>query len=130
MNDNPSSGNIQGIRNIIVRELLANDVSIEAWNSNAVNQRTPLNSTTRYSVLDYSKTAAFQPQITLRNQGLNPLDSVVVTMNIDDDVTGYTISDTYALSPALAAGDTTTISLATIGLDTFSCAAVEPRIRC
>ena len=119
VNDNPSSGNIQGIRNIIVRELLSNDVSIEAFNSNAVNQRTPLNSTTRYSVLDYSKTNAFQPRITLRNQGLNPLDSVVITMNIDDDVTGYAISDTYALSPALAAGDTTTIALAAIGLDTL-----------
>ena len=41
VNDNPSSGNIQGIRNIIVRELLSSDVSIEAFNSNAVNQRTP-----------------------------------------------------------------------------------------
>ena len=54
VDDNPSSGNIQGIRNIIVRELLSSDVSIEAFSSNAVNQRTPLNSTT-YSVLDYSK---------------------------------------------------------------------------
>ena len=119
VNDNPSSGNIQGIRNIIVRELLSNDVSIEAFNSNAVNQRTPLNSTTRYSVLDYSKTTAFQPRLTLRNQGLSALDSVVITMNIDDDVSGYTISDTYQLSPALAAGDTTTIALAAIGLDTL-----------
>ncbi|MEC7158952.1 MAG: choice-of-anchor J domain-containing protein, partial [Bacteroidota bacterium] len=119
VNDNPSSGNIQGIRNIIVRELLSSDVSIEAFNSNAVNQRTPLNSTTRYSVLDYSKTSAFQPRVTLRNQGLNALDSVVITMNIDDDVTGYAISDTYTLSPALAAGDTTTIALAAIGLDTL-----------
>ena len=119
VNDNSSSGNIQGIRNIVIRELLSNDVSIEVFNSNAVNQRTPLNSTTRYSVLDYSKTAAYQPLLTLRNQGLNALDSVVITMNIDDDVTGYTISDTYALSPALLAGDTTTIALSAIGLDTL-----------
>ena len=98
---------------------MSNDVSIEAFNSNAVNQRTPLNSTTRYSVLDYSKTNAFQPRITLRNQGLNALDSVVITMNIDDDLTGYAISDTYTLSPALATGDTTTIALAAIGLDTL-----------
>ena len=119
VNDNPSSGNIQGIRNIVVRELLPNDVSIESLNSNAVNQRTPLNSTTRYSVLDYSKTSAFQPRVTLRNQGLNALDSVVIAMNIDDDVTGYAISDTYTLSPALAAGDTTTIALTAIGLDTL-----------
>lgn len=119
VNDNPSSGNIQGIRNIIVRELLSNDVSIEAFNSNAVNQRTPLNSTTRYSVLDYSKTSAYQVLLTLRNQGLNALDSVVITMNIDDDVTGYTLSETYQLSPSLAAGDTTTIALSAIGLDTL-----------
>ena len=119
VNDNPSSGNIQGIRNIIIRELLSNDVAIEAFSSNAVNQRTPLNSTTRYSVLDYSKTTAYQPLLTLRNQGLNALDSVVITMNIDDDVTGYAISDTYQLSPALAAGDTTTIALASIGLDSL-----------
>jgi hypothetical protein len=119
VNDNPSSGNIQGIRNIIVRELLSSDVSIEAFNSNAVNQRTPLNSTTRYSVLDYSKTTAYQPLLTLRNQGLNALDSVVITMNIDDDVTGYTLSETYQFSPSLAAGDTTTIALSAIGLDTL-----------
>ena len=91
-------------------------MSIEAFNSNAVNQHTPLNSTTRYSVLDYSKTNAFQPRITLRNQGLNPLDSVVITMNIDDDIMGYAISDTYIPTNA---GDTTTISLAAIGLDTL-----------
>ncbi|HAB89270.1 MAG TPA: hypothetical protein DCF84_01950 [Bacteroidetes bacterium] len=119
VNDNSSSGNIQGIRNIVIRELLSNDVSIEVFNSNAVNQRTPLNSTTRYSVLDYSKTTAYQPLLTLRNQGLNALDSVVITMNIDDDVTGYTISETYQLSQALPAGDTTTIALSAIGLDTL-----------
>ena len=60
-----------------------------------------LNSTTRYSVLDYSKTTAYQVLLTLRNQGLTALDSVVITMNIDDDVTGYTLSETYQFSPKL-----------------------------
>ena len=40
-------------------------------------------------------------------------------MNIDDDVTGYTLSETYQFSPSLAAGDTTTIALTAIGLDTL-----------
>ncbi|MEC8031774.1 MAG: choice-of-anchor J domain-containing protein [Bacteroidota bacterium] len=111
------------VDDLSVEEADPYDLQLISFQSDATPQVTALNANTVYSVLDYSGTSLFNASVTVENTGQNPVDSVSVNYFIVDDINaptvGSTVTKDFALSPALAVGAQTTLTLDPIGLDTL-----------
>ena len=111
------------IDDISVREPAQYDMQLVSFQSDATPQTTALNTSTVYSILDYSGTSLFNASATVLNAGQNPVDTVTLLYFIVDDINaptaGSIVSKDFPQSPALAPGAQATLNLDAIGLDTL-----------
>ena len=78
------------IDDISVREPAQYDMQLVSFQSDATPQTTALNTSTVYSILDYSGTSLFNASATVLNVGQNPVDTVTPLYFIVDDINAPT----------------------------------------